>query len=68
LPKPDRPVGDRESVVTDRKDQRKTVKGDLSMRINYVLIDFENVQPESLAVLQHEHFKVMVFVGTNQAP
>jgi hypothetical protein len=44
------------------------MKGDLSMRINYVLIDFENVQPESLAVLQHEHFKVMVFVGTNQAP
>ncbi len=37
------------------------------MRINYVLIDFENVQPESLVVLQHEHFKVMVFVGANQA-
>jgi len=36
------------------------------MRINYVLIDFENVQPESLAVLQQDHFKVMVFVGANQ--
>lgn len=37
------------------------------MRTNYVLIDFENVQPESLSELQQEHFKVLVFVGANQA-
>ncbi len=37
------------------------------MRTNYVLIDFENVQPESLAALDAEHFKVKVFVGANQA-
>ena len=37
------------------------------MRTNYVLIDYENVQPEALAALDHEHFKVMVFVGANQA-
>ena len=36
------------------------------MRINYVLIDFENVQPESLSVLLQDQFKVMVFVGANQ--
>jgi len=36
------------------------------MRTNYVLIDFENVQPESLAALQQDHFKVMVFVGASQ--
>lgn len=36
------------------------------MRTNYVLIDFENVQPESLAGLQQDHFKILVFVGTNQ--
>lgn len=36
------------------------------MRTNYVLIDFENVQPESLAGLQQDHFKVLVFVGANQ--
>ena len=36
------------------------------MRINYVLIDFENVQPESLAGIQQDHFKVLVFVGANQ--
>lgn len=37
------------------------------MRTNYVLIDFESVQPESLAQLTHDHFKVIVFVGANQA-
>lgn len=36
------------------------------MRMNYVLIDFENVQPESLASLNSEHFYVKVFVGSNQ--
>ena len=37
------------------------------MRINYVLIDFENVQPESVEQLAHDHFKLLVFVGANQA-
>jgi hypothetical protein len=37
------------------------------VRTNYVLIDFENVQPDSLAALQHDHFRVIVFVGANQA-
>ncbi|MBA2501353.1 MAG: hypothetical protein H0V27_00600 [Pyrinomonadaceae bacterium] len=36
------------------------------MRNNYVLVDLENVQPESLAQLAQEHFKVLVFVGANQ--
>ncbi|WP_164101866.1 PIN domain-containing protein [Candidatus Laterigemmans baculatus] len=36
------------------------------MRTNYVLIDFENVQPTSLAELDAEHFRVLVFVGANQ--
>ena len=36
------------------------------MRTNYVLIDYENVQPDTLSVLDGEHFKVMVFVGANQ--
>jgi hypothetical protein len=33
---------------------------------NYVLIDFENVQPSNLDVLQNHPFKVLVFVGANQ--
>ena len=37
------------------------------MRTNYVLIDFESVQPTSLAALEHDHFKLIVFVGSSQA-
>jgi hypothetical protein len=37
------------------------------VRTNYVLIDFESVQPESLRELNHDHFKVLVFVGANQS-
>jgi PIN domain-containing protein len=36
------------------------------MRKNYVLIDFENVQPDSLERLDHAHFKLFVFVGAHQ--
>jgi hypothetical protein len=37
------------------------------LRTNHVLIDFESVQPASLAALEHEHFRVTIFVGTSQA-
>lgn len=36
------------------------------MRSNYVLIDYENVQPQSLAGLHADHFKVLLFMGANQ--
>lgn len=36
------------------------------MRQNIVLIDFENVQPESVVALAQDHFRVLVFVGANQ--
>lgn len=36
------------------------------MKTNYVLIDYENVQPDAIAVLEKEHFKILVFVGANQ--
>lgn len=36
------------------------------MRTNYVLVDYENVQPDALALLDAEHFKVIVFIGANQ--
>lgn len=35
------------------------------MRTNFVLIDSENVKPEYLEKLKHEHFRVLVFVGAN---
>lgn len=38
-----------------------------ALKTNYVLIDYENVQPEAMAVLNQDHFKVLVFVGANQA-
>jgi hypothetical protein len=37
------------------------------MRTNYVLIDLENVKPASFESLNYDHFRVMVFVGSNQA-
>ncbi len=35
------------------------------MRTNFVLIDAENVKPEYIEKLKHEHFRVVVFVGAN---
>lgn len=35
------------------------------MRINYVFVDYENVQVQSLALLKAEHFKVRIFLGAN---
>jgi hypothetical protein len=37
------------------------------MATNYVLVDFENVQPDSLAALVNGPFRVKVFVGAAQA-
>jgi hypothetical protein len=36
------------------------------MTTNYVLIDYENVQPKDVASLNAHPFKVLVFVGANQ--
>lgn len=35
------------------------------LKINYVLIDYENVQAKSLALLKGEQFRVRVFLGPN---
>jgi hypothetical protein len=36
------------------------------VKTNYVLIDYENVQPNDIETLQHEHVRVIVFVGPHQ--
>lgn len=36
------------------------------MRTNYVLIDFESVQPNSFATLSGDDIKILVFVGAKQ--
>lgn len=37
-----------------------------AMKKNVILIDFENVQPDAIAALPHEHFEVLLFCGANQ--
>lgn len=37
------------------------------MRTNFVLVDFENVQPKDLGLLKDGHFKVKVFLGPSQS-
>jgi hypothetical protein len=37
------------------------------LRTNYVLVDYENVQPKDLGLLKDGPFKVKVFLGPNQA-
>ncbi len=36
------------------------------IKTNYVLIDYESVQPEIVSALKDEHFKVLMFIGPNQ--
>jgi len=36
------------------------------VKTNYVLIDYENIQPDAIDTLQHEHVRVIVFVGPHQ--
>ncbi len=36
------------------------------MKTNYVLIDYENVQPKSIAILDQDHFKLLIFIGATQ--
>lgn len=37
------------------------------MRINYVLVDFENVQPKDMGLLKEAPFLVKIFLGPNQS-
>ena len=43
------------------------VYSEIPLATNYVLIDYENVQPKNLELLLKHPFKVYVFVGENQA-
>ena len=37
------------------------------MKTNYVLIDFENVQPKNMSLLKDGPFQIKVFLGSNQS-
>lgn len=41
--------------------------GSPALSTNYILIDYENVQPTDLALLGEKPFKVKVFLGANQS-
>ena len=36
------------------------------IKTNYVLIDYESVQPEIVSALKGEHFKILMFIAPNQ--
>src|SRR5688572_30957941 len=38
-----------------------------ALKIDYVLVDFENVQPQNLGLLHGGPYKIKVFVGAKQA-
>lgn len=42
------------------------INGYYIMHKNIVLIDFESVQPESIAELSSDYFNVLIFIGANQ--
>jgi hypothetical protein len=35
------------------------------MRVNYLLVDYENVKPKSLELLRGKSFRVLIFLGVN---
>jgi hypothetical protein len=39
----------------------------VTTRTNFVLVDFENVQPKDIGLLKDGPFKVKVFLGPNQS-
>jgi hypothetical protein len=36
------------------------------VKTNFVLIDYENVQPATIDCLNHDFFKILIFIGVNQ--
>lgn len=45
---------------------RSFAGGESNVKTNYVLIDYENVQPTDLRILNQEYFKIILFVGASQ--
>ena len=55
------------AVETSRrsKDRSPSCRGK-RLRANYVLIDYESVQPDDLTRIEQDQFKILVFVGATQ--
>jgi len=41
-------------------------EGELCVKTDYVLVDFENVQPKNMKLLRERTCQIKIFVGTNQ--
>lgn len=64
----DRPTGRVGSEINSGSKRHASLATEISiLRTNYILIDLENVQPDAVELLGLEPFKVIVFVGANQA-
>jgi hypothetical protein len=53
-------------IARNKTSSRGKMEREVPLATNYVLIDFENVQPSNLEVLRKHPFRVLVFVGANQ--
>jgi len=66
-------VATRSKKKTSNKKASKPVEKSVATKTGqspsnkYVLVDFENVQPKNLEILKEHPFRVLVFIGSNQA-
>jgi hypothetical protein len=66
-------VATRSKKKTSNKKASKPIEKNVATKAGqspgnkYVLVDFENVQPKNLEILKEHPFRVLVFIGSNQA-
>src|SRR5689334_15155054 len=60
-------AGCQSRTTTNSPSTRRGSRAQCAMATNYVLVDFENVQPDSLEALASGNFRIKVFVGAQQA-
>jgi len=66
-------VATRSKKRTSKKKASKPIEKSVATKAGqspgnkYVLVDFENVQPKNLEILKEHPFRVLVFIGSNQA-
>jgi hypothetical protein len=66
-------VATRSKKKTSKKKASKPIEKSVAKKAGqspgnkYVLVDFENVQPKNLEILKEHPFRVLVFIGSNQA-
>jgi len=66
-------VATRSKKRTSKKKASKPIEKSVATKAGqspgnkYVMVDFENVQPKNLEILKEHPFRVLVFIGSNQA-